>query len=322
MITSKDSKRFFAITLSLVLLFSITAPEAFAKVNEIQNLASPLVTVNHDNDVILVGVSEGNSVNYQFPDVGLDHEWRFSIGTNADGSISQDEFGDYVDTETTNFLDNNPPNQQISRAVMNDGLVQITQTAQTNAGNQYITYLFEFENIGASDINNLDVAIYNDWDVDASSGGDTTVYDPITDTAYQFQGTYVGMSSPLPSSNHDINFCCDTSGGILSSPNNANGPLGPSDVTASLSWNLGFLSQGSSKSIFVVMAAADSLDELNSAIAAGKAEAGVVGGEFLSIDTTALILAGAQTNAVWLLSALAVVGSVAFGALYITSKKN
>ena len=47
-----------------------------------------------------------------------------------------------------------------------------------------------------------------------------------------------------------------------------------------------------------------------------------VGGEFLSIDSTALILAGAQSNAVWLMSALAVIGSVAFGALYITTKKN
>ncbi len=47
-----------------------------------------------------------------------------------------------------------------------------------------------------------------------------------------------------------------------------------------------------------------------------------VGGEFLPIDSTALILAGAQTNAVWIMSALAVIGSVAFGALYITSKKN
>ena len=47
-----------------------------------------------------------------------------------------------------------------------------------------------------------------------------------------------------------------------------------------------------------------------------------VGGEILSIDTTSLILAGVQTNAVWLMSALAVIGSVAFGALYITSKKN
>jgi hypothetical protein len=47
-----------------------------------------------------------------------------------------------------------------------------------------------------------------------------------------------------------------------------------------------------------------------------------VGGEFLPIDSAALLLAGAQTNAVWLLSALAVIGSVAFGALYITSKKN
>ena len=48
----------------------------------------------------------------------------------------------------------------------------------------------------------------------------------------------------------------------------------------------------------------------------------VVGGESMGIDATSLILAGAQTNAVWLMSALAVIGSVAFGALYITSKKN
>ena len=47
-----------------------------------------------------------------------------------------------------------------------------------------------------------------------------------------------------------------------------------------------------------------------------------VGGEFLPIDSTALLVAGAQTNAVWILSALAVIGSIAFGALYITSKKN
>ena len=47
-----------------------------------------------------------------------------------------------------------------------------------------------------------------------------------------------------------------------------------------------------------------------------------VGGELLSIDTTALILAGAQTNAVWIMSALAVIGSVAFGAIYLKTRKN
>jgi hypothetical protein len=46
-----------------------------------------------------------------------------------------------------------------------------------------------------------------------------------------------------------------------------------------------------------------------------------VGGEFLSVDSAALLVAGAQANAVWILSALAVIGSVAFGALYITSKR-
>jgi hypothetical protein len=48
----------------------------------------------------------------------------------------------------------------------------------------------------------------------------------------------------------------------------------------------------------------------------------MVGGEFLPLDSTALLLAGAQTNAVWIMSALAVIGSIAFGALYITTKKN
>jgi len=48
----------------------------------------------------------------------------------------------------------------------------------------------------------------------------------------------------------------------------------------------------------------------------------IVGGELLPINTTALLVAGAQTNAVWIMSALAVIGSVAFGALYITSKKS
>jgi len=47
-----------------------------------------------------------------------------------------------------------------------------------------------------------------------------------------------------------------------------------------------------------------------------------IGGEFLPIDTTALLLAGAQTNLVWIMSALAVIGTVAFGVLYITAKKN
>ncbi len=47
-----------------------------------------------------------------------------------------------------------------------------------------------------------------------------------------------------------------------------------------------------------------------------------VGGELLPINTTALILAGAQTNAVWIMSALAVIGSVAFGAIYLKTRKN
>ena len=48
----------------------------------------------------------------------------------------------------------------------------------------------------------------------------------------------------------------------------------------------------------------------------------MVGGQLLPIDATALLVAGAQTNAVWILSALAVIGSVAFGTLYIKTKRD
>ncbi len=47
-----------------------------------------------------------------------------------------------------------------------------------------------------------------------------------------------------------------------------------------------------------------------------------VGGTFIPIDTTALLLAGIQTNALWIMSTLAIIGIVAFGAVYITVKKN
>jgi len=47
-----------------------------------------------------------------------------------------------------------------------------------------------------------------------------------------------------------------------------------------------------------------------------------VGGEFLSIDSTALLLAGLQTSAIWMLPVLAGVAGSAFGILYIKSRRN
>jgi len=48
----------------------------------------------------------------------------------------------------------------------------------------------------------------------------------------------------------------------------------------------------------------------------------VVGGELLSIDSTALVLAGLQTSAIWMLPVLAGVAGSAFGILYIKSRRN
>jgi len=48
----------------------------------------------------------------------------------------------------------------------------------------------------------------------------------------------------------------------------------------------------------------------------------VVGGEFLPIDSTALVLAGLQTSAIWMLPVLAGIAGSAFGILYIKYRRN
>jgi len=49
---------------------------------------------------------------------------------------------------------------------------------------------------------------------------------------------------------------------------------------------------------------------------------GPVGGELIPIDSTALVLAGLQTSAIWMLPVLAGVAGSAFGILYIKSRRN
>jgi len=48
----------------------------------------------------------------------------------------------------------------------------------------------------------------------------------------------------------------------------------------------------------------------------------LVGGDFLPIDSTVLVLAGLQTSAIWMLPVLAGVAGSAFGILYIKSRRN
>ena len=49
---------------------------------------------------------------------------------------------------------------------------------------------------------------------------------------------------------------------------------------------------------------------------------GPVGGELIPIDSTALVLAGLQTSAIWMLPVLAGVAGSAFAILYIKSRRN
>jgi hypothetical protein len=46
-----------------------------------------------------------------------------------------------------------------------------------------------------------------------------------------------------------------------------------------------------------------------------------VGGEFIPIDATAVLIAGVQSNAINILTGLMVIGAIAFGALYVSVKR-
>ncbi len=46
-----------------------------------------------------------------------------------------------------------------------------------------------------------------------------------------------------------------------------------------------------------------------------------IGGEFIPIDATAVLIAGIQTNALSVLSAFVVIGAIAFGTLYFSVKR-
>ncbi len=76
------------------------------------------------------------------------------------------------------------------------------------------------------------------------------------------------------------------------------------------------------KNVFFDGQCDDELASFTAQCLAQSSGAFCVGGEFLPIDSSALLVAGAQTNAVWIFSAIAVIGSMTFGALYLTSRRN
>jgi len=64
------------------------------------------------------------------------------------------------------------------------------------------------------------------------------------------------------------------------------------------------------------------LDEVTQTFSQTARPTTPVGGEFLPIDSTALVLAGLQTSAIWMLPVLAGIAGSAFGVLYIKYRKN
>jgi len=299
----------FIILFSSPIVFS--TPYAFA--DELAHPASGPDAV-HNNGIIEVLLEAANIDEFDFP-VGTDNLANVNFGISRDGTVSENAF---PTVSVNSALTTNTPAQQISQAVYDDGVVEIMQKGETIAGAQFMKLNFVFTNIGTSIINDLKFGMEGDWDVDSTTSN-TAVYDPVTDTAYEFGpgGTHVGISSPVPSSGHDLRNCCPGVSGFINAPNNANGPLGIFDVEANMVWNLGSLAPGQMKTLDVILAAGSDLNDLNNQIQLAK-DMFVVGGEFLPIDSTALLLASAQSFS-WMIP---VVLSVLGIGLFVVSRKS
>ncbi|MFY3740449.1 MAG: hypothetical protein HMLIMOIP_000887 [Candidatus Nitrosomirales archaeon] len=245
-------------------------------------------SVVHQNELIQTRVGEGFSKIFCFPrgaadpsegfcsDVGQNHLFLLDIGISRDGNVRTVSKGDLTNVEDlASFLVNTPPTLQRSQAVYKDaeGLVRITQVAETVSGTKYVVYALHATNIGTSAINDFRIGAYTDWEAAESSEEDRAKYDALTDTAFQFEnagGLHVGISSPTHTSSHHLDTCCDDASPVLSAPNNINN-VGVDDVTVSLAWNLGSLSPGETKTVHLILAAGTNLDDLNSEISDAKA---------------------------------------------------
>jgi len=272
----------------------------------------------HNNGIIEVLIESAAVDEYDFP-IGNDNLATLVFGISRDGVVTEDDGSNDFTFTVDSALIVDTPAEQISQAEYNDGVVDIVQTGTTLAGFQFTKLNFKFTNTGSTTINDLKFAIGGDWDVDFNSGNDVAVYDPVTDTAYEFSDetnpTFIGMSSPGPSSAHHLSDCCDNVVDFINSPNgdNLHPDSGDLDVQASLVWNLGSLAPGQMKILDVILAAGSDLNDLNNQIQLAKDMfVVVVGGEFQSIDSTALMIAGLQSSAIWMLPALAGLAGAGF----------
>ncbi len=254
-------------------------------------------SVVHQNELIQTRVGEGFSTIFCFPrgasdpsegfcsDIGENHLFLLDIGISRDGNVRTVAKGDLTNVEAlASFLVNTPPTLQRSQAVYKDaeGLVRITQVAETVSGTKYVVYALHATNIGTSTINDFRIGAYTDWEAAESSEDDKAKYDALTDTAFQFEDAgevHLGISSPTHSSAHHLDICCGDASLVLTAPNNINN-VGVDDVTVSLAWNLGSLSPGETKTVHLILAAGTNLNDLNSEISDAKANLmGSIGGK-------------------------------------------
>ena len=249
-------------------------------------------SVVHENELLQTRAGEAFSRVFCFPRApsdpteyncdwrqgGVDHLFRLDFGISLDGTVKTQQMRTLATAESIDalafYLVDDPPTLQRSRAIYRDvdNVVRIEQIAETVSGRNYILYTLEATNIGSSAVNDFKIGAYADWDVDDTSSFDFATYDASTDTAFQFENTYVGISSPTSSSAHHISSVSETinAGVVLLEPNNANALVGPGDVTVSLAWQLGKLSAGQTVSVQVILAVGADLEDLKHQIAYAK----------------------------------------------------
>ncbi|MFQ5941554.1 MAG: hypothetical protein ACE5KA_07655 [Nitrososphaerales archaeon] len=182
-------------------------------------------------------------------DVGInkDGEVRTVDGITVTGVEDPEPGGGLNDIlSPVNFFLIDNDERQESQAIYkdNEGEVKIEQTVITLAGSKGTAWEMTFTNEGSTDIANLDVGIYWDWDLATEPSFETGFFDSTTDTLVVFKNNsaisgippniFAGVSSDTTPSHHDISPFFETGSAAhpLTSPNDENGPIGLPNFTA------------------------------------------------------------------------------------------
>ena len=178
-------------------------------------------------------------------------------------ALWQDEYS-YIEVS---FPDQGDPGIWYSAILTYDSLNVTESVYVPPEAAKYFLVRYDIQNIGTDTYSNVRFFEWGDFGIDGSYDNDMAVYNPTDDFIYVYENTYVGFKGYLiPSAHHDVyeydNVWYRVDAGHLLDVNS----YGPANIDAALEFYLGNLEPSQTKSLTIVFAFGDSLEDLRSTL--------------------------------------------------------